>query len=393
MPRLLARELLQPGEAVGGQPAVGDRRRRRRSPARRGACSRVKRHCAASASTSANTLRRPAACSHTRGSRSPGVSITSAPLASGTSSRCVVAWRPRSSPAPHGERRPLLAGQVVEQRGLADARRAEQDGGAARLQPGAERVEPGPVDDADRRAPARCRRARRARRAPRPPGPRHRSALDSTTTALGLRVGGEREEPLEPSQVEVEVERADDERDVDVRGEHLRLGAPVAGRAGDPAAGAAAARGRCRWPGRPRPSRRRRAGRPRSARRGSAARTARRRAARRRSARSSRPRCTAATRAGIEVRARQRRERGVEARGPAEGGEAARKGRGQRRSPCERRVRDARAGRARGTGSGGRRRLAAGRASRRLGGDVETCGAEAFADQGSGRARARVQRG
>ena len=95
-----------------------------------------KRHCAASASTSANTLRRPAACSHTRGSRSPGVSITSAPLASGTSSRCVVVWRPRSSPRRTGERRALLAGQVVEQRRLADARRAEQHRGAARPQPG-----------------------------------------------------------------------------------------------------------------------------------------------------------------------------------------------------------------------------------------------------------------
>src|SRR5829696_5040256 len=61
-----------------------------------------KRHRSASSSTSANTLRRPPACSQTRGRRSPGVSITSAPLASGTSSRCVVAWRPRSSPARTG---------------------------------------------------------------------------------------------------------------------------------------------------------------------------------------------------------------------------------------------------------------------------------------------------
>ena len=163
------------------------------------------------------------------------MSMTSAPPASGTSSRCLVAWRPRSSPRPDGERRPLLPGEAVEQRRLADAGGAEQDGGAPGREPGAQRVHPGAVDDAHRedghRAAERGAHLGHAQR-----GLRVQIGLGEHDHGLGLRVGGEGEEALEPAQVEVAVERADHERHVDVRGEHLRLGAPVARGTGDPAA-------------------------------------------------------------------------------------------------------------------------------------------------------------
>ena len=116
---------------------------------------------------------------------------------------------------------------------------------------------------------------------------------------LRLGVGGERQEALEPAHVEVAVERPDDEREVDVGGEHLRLGAAVAGRAGDPAparqqrvhdAGLRVGRD-------PVADRRQVGGGRRRVRH--AARTARRAAGRPAPSRSSRPRWTAATRAGI----------------------------------------------------------------------------------------------
>ena len=57
-----------------------------------------KRQSAAAATTSANASSTPAA-EAIRGSRRPGVSISSAPSSSANSSRCVVAWRPRASDA------------------------------------------------------------------------------------------------------------------------------------------------------------------------------------------------------------------------------------------------------------------------------------------------------
>ena len=67
-------------------------------------------------------------------------------------------------------------------------------------------------------------------------GVRAEVGLGEHDQRLGLRVGGQREEALQPAQVEVAVERADDEREIDVRGEHLRLAAAVGRRARDPAA-------------------------------------------------------------------------------------------------------------------------------------------------------------
>ena len=101
-PRLLAGELL-PGRP-GGRRGAGRRRppRRRRSPARRGACSRGSGTARRAPRRRRTRCAGPRPAPTRRGSRRPGVSITSAPPASGTSSRWVVAWRPRSSPGRTG---------------------------------------------------------------------------------------------------------------------------------------------------------------------------------------------------------------------------------------------------------------------------------------------------
>ncbi len=192
---------------------------------------------------------------------------------------------------------------------------------------------------------------------------------------LGLRVGGEREEALQPAHVEVAVQRSDRR----ARGRRSRR-APAARRGrrrrrGRSRPGAAAARARRRTPGRRRPSRRRRAGRRRSAAAWvRAARTATPDSAPAAASSSSRAAVHGGDAGGDQVGAPERREGGVEARGPAEGGEgAARISRGQREiSMCE--GCGERAGGAR-TGGHGRRlsggRLAAGaaepRARRRCG--------------------------
>ena len=260
-------------------------------------------------------------------------------------------------------------------------------------QPGAQRVEAGAVDGAQRehRHGAAQRRAHVEHRAGRVVA---QVGLRQDDDRLGLRVGGEREEALDPAQVEVAVERPDDERDVDVRGEHLRLGAAVARGARDPAA---ARQQRVDDAGvrvRRDPVADRGQVGGASPRRGSSGRTACRRAGRPRSARSSRPRCTAATRAGIRSGRASAAKRGVEARGPAEGGEAAGYVGRQRGSPsCEgdaaRRARQRRAhghGAVAGGASGGRR---AERQARR---SCESDGAaEASRVQGTGAAvRARA---
>ena len=262
--------------AVAEAAAGGERRRRRRT------------RCAA---------RRPAPTA--RGSRSPGVSMTSAPPASGTSSR----WRGRVAAAvvalAHRQRRPRLAREAVEQRRLARrprSRAGPRCGPGASQAPSASSPVPSTTltGEHGHRAAERVADLERAQRRV-----RVEVGLGEDDDRLRLGVGGEREEALEPAQVEVAVERADDERDVDVRGEHLGLGAAVARRPGDAAAarqhrvddagrrvrrhpvadGGEVGRGGggvAQPPGR----RRRRARRPRVA-------------------RSSRPRCTAATRAGI----------------------------------------------------------------------------------------------
>jgi hypothetical protein len=127
------------------------------------------------------------------------------------------------------------AGQRVDQRRLADAGRAEQHAGHARSQPGGERVESCSGVHADRQ-----HRHGGAEREPDVGDARRRVGVEvglgEHHDGVRAGVGGEREHALEPAHAEVAVERAEDERDVDVRGQHLRLG-PAAGRgARDPAA-------------------------------------------------------------------------------------------------------------------------------------------------------------
>jgi hypothetical protein len=132
------------------------------------------------------------------------------------------------------QRRAPLAGEVVEQRGLPDAGGAEQHGRATRREPVLQSRDPGAVDDADRE-----HRHGSSERRPDVERLRRRVVaqvgLGEHDQRVGLRVGREREEALQPAHVQIAVQRPDDERQVDVRGQHLRLAAIVAAGAGDPA--------------------------------------------------------------------------------------------------------------------------------------------------------------
>jgi hypothetical protein len=134
----------------------------------------------------------------------------------------------------HGQRRAPLAGQVVEERGLADARGAEQHRGEPGREQAFEGLHPGPVDDADRQYGHRA--AERGADVERLPGRvLAKVGLGEHHERLGLRVGGQREEALQAAHVQLAVERPHDQRQVDVRRQHLGLGAAVVRGAGDPA--------------------------------------------------------------------------------------------------------------------------------------------------------------
>ena len=125
-PRLLALELAPGGDALRVELGADRAARLAVVPAVREAT------LAASASTSAKLSPVP---SHRPATRMPGVSISSAPPGSVSSSRVTVVWRPRPSlarTAPVSWR--SLAQQRVDERRLAGAGRAEQDRRRARLE-------------------------------------------------------------------------------------------------------------------------------------------------------------------------------------------------------------------------------------------------------------------
>src|ERR671923_995259 len=140
-----------------------------------------------------------------------------------TRERDQLARRRRVPPAPVtpqvAGRERLLAEQLVDERRLADARRAEQRSGAVALEVRAELVDPGPGHAADRVH-----------------GDADRDQLDlgdrlldvvaevrlrEDDDGIGAALPRRREVALEPAQVEVPVEAGDDEDRVDVGGEHL----------------------------------------------------------------------------------------------------------------------------------------------------------------------------
>ena len=149
------------GACARRRPARGRAPRGPRSPARcRGRSPRTGTR-GASASTSANDSPVP---SHRPATRIPGVSISDAPHGSASSSRVTVVWRPRRSSAHLARLHPLLAEQRVDQRRLAGAGRAEQDGGRAGREQGAQRR---PCPRRSRRSPRRRRPCPSAAPAPR----------------------------------------------------------------------------------------------------------------------------------------------------------------------------------------------------------------------------------
>ena len=92
----------RPGASRSSAAARRPASRRRSPPARRSraraSCVQSEnRHCAASSSMSANVCSTPSSASHRPTERMPGVSISTPPPGSGSSSRCVVVWRPRPS--------------------------------------------------------------------------------------------------------------------------------------------------------------------------------------------------------------------------------------------------------------------------------------------------------
>ena len=122
--------------------------------------------------------------------------------------------------------RALAARERVEQRGLADAGGAEQHAGDAGAEQRGDGVEPVPSTvetGSTGAAPASAARTSATRAA----GSGSRSAFDSTTSAVGGRVGGEREHALDAADAQLAVHRRDDDHEVDVGGEHLRLAAVV----------------------------------------------------------------------------------------------------------------------------------------------------------------------
>ena len=164
----------------------------------------------------------PAPPSQSCSSRRPGVSITTPPPGSTISSRCVVVCRPSSSSTRVAfDRHQLAAGEAVDERRLADAARPDQHRGRAGRDAGAQRVAAVAGD-----APRRRARGRR------PPPPRRPRRAPRVVDAVGLRQHDLRrraalpdrdEIALDAARLEIRAERADDEREVDVRRQRLRL--------------------------------------------------------------------------------------------------------------------------------------------------------------------------
>ena len=141
----------------------------------------------------------------------------------------------------------VVAQERVDERRLADARRAEDD-----RRPAGRQVVAGQRGDAvageggDRSGPRRPGRPPRRR----PAGPRDRRDIGLVEDDDGCRATGprDREVALEAAEVEVAVEPGDDERHVDVGGQDLLVGEPAAG---PPTGAGIAARTRSGGAGRP----------------------------------------------------------------------------------------------------------------------------------------------
>ena len=119
---------VEPGRVERRRPRWPRARRsraRRRGRSRRSDRSRRGRRCRRTRSRCPRRL--PA----TSSSRMPGVSRTSPPPGSWRSWRRVVVWRPRASSSRISRRLALLAGERVDERRLADARRPDEGGGRA----------------------------------------------------------------------------------------------------------------------------------------------------------------------------------------------------------------------------------------------------------------------
>ena len=119
-------------------------------------------------------------------------------------------------------RHPLAAGEPVHERRLADAARADQDA----------RSRPAPSRARSASSPGRSRAlttctgtpsATASTSATSAHGSSSRSAFVSTISGHRAALPDRDEVALDPPRLEIRAERRDDERDVDVRGERLRL--------------------------------------------------------------------------------------------------------------------------------------------------------------------------
>ena len=152
------------------------------------------------------------------------MSITTPPPASGTSSRQVVVWRPRSSAARIGAvaRSPPVSAlsSVVLPTPEAPSSTPVTPGPSS----AASASSPVPVDGRDRQH--RRGAAQRGAHLGHVRGRvRHEVGLGQHDHRLGRRVGGEREHALDAAEVELAGERGHDDDEVDVGGEDLRLAA------------------------------------------------------------------------------------------------------------------------------------------------------------------------
>ena len=211
--------------SAGARPAARRTRRprARRTPARARACSRRSGSPRRAPRRPRTSRRAPAEpTSQSCSSRRPGVSITSPPPGRTSSWRCVVVWRPSSSSARVSLRRHgLLAEPAVDERRLADAGRAEQDGRGAGPDAGAQCV----AALAGDRGHDVHGHAERDRLDLRDERPRIVEPVGLRQHDLGRGAAlPERDEiALDAPRLEIRAERRDRERDVDVRCERLRI--------------------------------------------------------------------------------------------------------------------------------------------------------------------------
>ena len=166
----------------------------------------LNRQVAAMSTTSSNAASTPSSAPRTSSARMPGVSTSSAPPGSSNSSRWVVVWRPRESESrTSAGRLAVLAEQRVDQRRLADARRAEDRRGRARAA-GAPAARRARRRSAPRPRPSATPGAIASTATSRPSTSSARSDLLRTTTGRDLARPGDREIALDAAQVEVVVE-------------------------------------------------------------------------------------------------------------------------------------------------------------------------------------------